>query len=41
MEYNAIAVAIENKLTELMNQLQQLNPNEFESIWKGETKKNY
>ena len=38
MEYNAIAVAIENKLTELMNQLQQLNPNEFESIWKGEAK---
>lgn len=38
MEYNTIAVSIEKKLTELTNQINQLNPNDFESIWKGKSK---
>ena len=38
MEYNTIAVSIENKLTELTNKINQLNPNDFESIWKGKSK---
>ena len=38
MEYNAIAISIENKTKELVDQIQQINVNEFDQIWKGSTK---